>query len=65
MNGSRKNLIKQCLEIEKFDIAFEPYLSNTDLRRIIIEDAIVHHYTPAIVPIVLQPLNTSAILATV
>jgi len=64
MNGSRKNLIKDCLKIEKFDIAFEPYLSNDDLRRILLEDAIVHHYT-AIVPTIIQPLNTSAILATV
>lgn len=64
MNGSRKNLIKRCLEIKKFDIAFEPYLSNYDLRRILLEDAIAHHYTD-IVPTIIQPLNTSAILATV
>jgi hypothetical protein len=65
MNGSRKNLIDNCLKIKKFDIAFEPYLSNTDLRRILLEDAIAHHYSFDIVPTVIQPLNTSAILATV
>jgi len=65
MHGSRKKLIKRCLEIDKFDIAFEPYLSNSDLLRIIIEDAIDYPNIPAIVPIIIQPLNTSAILATV
>lgn len=61
MNGSRTRLIRHCREIDKYDIAFEPYLSNNDLLRIIIEDVIAHQ---DIAPIVLQPLNPEALLAT-